>query len=103
MRPGKFSPFAWFWEMWPRGEGKRAVIRDYLALREMPHLLADIALRGHVFSAWDAPPGDVFGAGVMEGRRRLALELLELTGMPPQELWGFIERAPTNRGEGDDV
>jgi hypothetical protein len=78
----------WYAQVWPWAAGKAAVHAGYESLRSMPHVLADIALRNHVFS----PCADQ----VAEGRRRAALEILKLCKMDPSALWDVIEAKPRN-------
>jgi hypothetical protein len=82
-------PRAWFAQIWPFAGGKHALHGGYLALREQPHLLADIAMRNYVF----APCPDK----IAEGRRRCALEIISLAGMDPRALWDVIEAKPANQ------
>jgi hypothetical protein len=95
-----FKPVAWFRQVWPFRTRRWAVITEYAALRQSPHLLADIALRGGVYGSLARSPGDVFGDGINEGRRQLANEILSLAKQDPGELYAIIERKPVSKGEG---
>jgi hypothetical protein len=87
----------WFAEMWPFVRERRAVIADVIAIgAEHKHFLADLALRGGVFHS--APIArDLYQAGVMEGRRQVALETIKLCRVDPQLLWQFVATRPTER------
>lgn len=89
----------WFAQAWPFPEGRRAVLEQYRVIGGYKLAMADIALRCGVYSADSAAPGDVFGAGVIEGRRRAALEILNICAADPRELYGHIERRPQQREE----
>lgn len=95
----KISPAAWLRQIWPSAANKRAVVADYAGLSQHPHLLTDIALRGRVWSALEARDEngavDPAATYINLGRRELALEILELAGMSPQQLWSLVERSPT--------
>jgi hypothetical protein len=80
----------WFRQIWPRPAGKHNVLSGYAMLRDERHVLADIALRNRVFKEF--PKGlNAFDAGVCEGRRQAALEILELCSLDPALLWEVIE------------
>lgn len=82
-----------FTQVWPRDGGKRALLADYLTLKGAPHLLADIAVRNYVFAP--IPPAkSTYAAGVAEGRRQCALELIRLCGLEAAALWDVIESKP---------
>ena len=77
---------AWLKAKW-RDPGQRAqVIHEYAALGQMRHLQADIAHRGYVFTVPQPAPADFYQAGVIEGRRQLALELIRAAGTDPAML-----------------
>src|SRR5262245_39743052 len=91
----KFDPITWFREIWPFHDTRERVIAEYRAAGAQQRLmLADIALRGGVFSTLPRAPGDVFGAGINEGRRMLALEIFELANLAPWEVHTLIARKP---------
>jgi len=76
---------AWLKGAWKQPGHRAQVITEYAALMPMRHVLADIALRGAVFSV-PPPPADLFQAGVNEGRRQMALETIRLAGTDPAVL-----------------
>lgn len=87
-------------QRWARPAGRMSVLRQWSTMSELPHVLTDIALRGGVYSAAPHAPGDVFGAGIAEGRRQLALEIIETANVPFDQLYALIERAaPTTSNE----
>lgn len=65
----------WFGRVWTDQVLRRRVAGEYGALKASPHLLADIAARNFVFAAL---PDDPHAMAIAEGRRRAALEILEL-------------------------
>lgn len=67
---------AWFPLVWPHKGQRHAVLAEYQELKQKVRLLQDIATRGGVFMA--CPPGVPLERH--EGRRELALEILELAG-----------------------
>lgn len=86
---------AWFTLSNWRNDQRRAEIgHDYLGLRQMPALLADIAVRGRVFSAFD-PSQSV---DYQNGRRELALEIIALTTIDVQVIQRICFE-PINRPE----
>jgi hypothetical protein len=95
---GEMNPLRrWFFEIWPFDNERHEVMRGYVALGQSKHTLTDIAQRNHVFSP--APPADnLYAAGIAEGRRQCALELIKLASEEPQRLFQFVSRPP-NRGE----
>lgn len=95
------NPVKWFQQMWPFDQGRRAVLAEYAGLGGSKYLLADIALRGHVWSVAPRAAGDVFQDGVNEGRRQLANEIIRLANERPDRLWGFVAKKPAPR-DGDD-
>lgn len=84
----------WFRQIWPFPLRRERALRDYQALAEHKYALTDIGLRGGVFSALPRVPGDVFGDGINEGRRQLAIEIITLSGTKPEDLLELIERRP---------
>ena len=101
----KVNVRAWFREVWPRPSNRRAVVAGYAGLKADPHLLADIALRGRVWSTIEVRDKngmvDVPATMMQFGRRELALEILELAQMPPDQLWSLIERPDLTAVQGD--
>lgn len=82
----------WLQGMWPQKGA--AVTREYASLAQMQHFLADVALRGAVFSACHVP-GDPYTSAVNEGRRQLALEIIKLAHTEPVRLFALIEKSPS--------
>ncbi|CAM5767159.1 Bbp19 family protein [Bosea minatitlanensis] len=70
---------------WPNLRERRQLVAEYQQLGRMRILLADIAKRGGIFSAGPRQP-DLYAAGVAEGRRQIALELIRTSGLEPAEL-----------------
>lgn len=92
----KFLAIEWFKQIWPYPHSRAIVLNEYRAAgAQMRYMLTDIALRGYVFSAPRRVPGDTFGDGINEGRRLLALEILENANIDPNQLRELIARRPT--------
>ena len=83
----------WFRQLWLDPQKRHALAGEYLALRQSQLFLADLALRGRVWSDL-VVPGDRDATMVNLGRRELALEVIELAEIEPQRLFQLIERAP---------
>lgn len=90
----------WLREMWPRDADKRALLADYGRLKDMPHFLADLALRAGVWRGAARVPGDIFGDGISEGRRLMALEIIKLAKAPPGLLLDLAADKPV-KGDND--
>jgi len=91
----------WFAAAW-RDRGRRqAVLAEYQQLGRLKYALADIALRGAVFGEAGRTPGDVFGDGINEGRRQMAVEIIKLAGEDPTQIWALVERREPRRQEDD--
>ncbi|HXF45751.1 MAG TPA: hypothetical protein VNK91_06495 [Burkholderiaceae bacterium] len=88
----------WFRQKWLTPQKRWAVLTAYKSIDEFA--LADIAQRGYVFSQPQRVVGDVFGDGINEGRRQLALEIIELAGADVQQLFQLIERKPNEKESG---
>ena len=89
---------AWFGVFWPRRA--RAVAEDYVVIgRDHQLFLADIALRGNLFSRLEPPPADLWQAGRAEGRREMALEIFKMCRADPAQLYALIEK-PAERTKG---
>ncbi len=73
---------SWFQSAWRASSDRRQVLAEYAQLGRMRLLLADIALRGGVFRPIPAA-ADLYQAGIAEGRRQLALELIRTAGTEP--------------------
>lgn len=84
-------------ERWPRLN--RTLIEQATSVgRAQQVFLADLALRGGVFSEREA--SDLYQAGVNEGMRRLALETIKLCKSDPNLLLAMIEQ-PAVRKPGE--
>lgn len=83
----------WLNKLWPFDAGRRAVVGDYVAIgSQHKHFLADVALRGGVFRAFDpAADGTLEG---FNGRRELALEIIKIARIDPQHLFGLLAELP---------
>ena len=78
---------------WPFPAGRGAVVAGYRALGiTHRHVLADIALRNHVFN--DAPAASELELAIAEGRRRCAVEIINLANCNFDQLWALIEKKP---------
>lgn len=80
-------------QLWPSDNNRRAIMATHAALGtpQHRHWLADVALRGGVFSP--APRVEtLWDAGRLEGRREFALEIIELARADPRLLWDAIEK-----------
>ncbi|KPG01793.1 hypothetical protein IP86_03005 [Rhodopseudomonas sp. AAP120] len=86
-------------QRWPRAAGRLSVLREWSAVGELTHVLADIALRGGVYSQPARIPGDVFGDGINEGRRQLAIELIEQANVPFEKIYALLEKAAPTTSE----
>lgn len=73
----------WFASVWRQEPMRLRVAGEYAALKSSKHLLADIAARNHVLSEM---PNEPHLMPIAEGRRRAALEILELAGVSVQEI-----------------
>lgn len=82
----------WLPSRWRNRGNRRAIADAYLALKHQRLLLADIALRGRVFTGNYTPGLSPFDAGVAEGRRQLALEIIRAAEEDPHGLYPLIER-----------
>jgi hypothetical protein len=91
----------WFGAVWPDAVQRRRVAAQYAALAENKLLLADIAARNYVFAP--APGAEnLFEAGIAEGRRRAALEIIELAGADPSDVPVAHLIPPRGTTQGDD-
>lgn len=83
----------WFTQIWPFAQRRAEVLRGYRVLGSSCRAtLADIALRNYVFT--EAGAADLFAAGVIEGRRRAALEIFKIANINHDQLWELIEKKP---------
>jgi hypothetical protein len=80
----------WLDAVWHNDRQKIDLLDAYMALRSQELLLADIALRGGVYGRTTNPTNETLLAW-SEGRRSLALELLELAQCNPEQLRRLIE------------
>lgn len=85
------NPMAWLEKVWPSPIKRARILRAYIELGRNPGLLADIALRGNVWSPLHVP-GDAETTAYNVGRRDLALEIIKLAGTNPAALFGEIEK-----------
>lgn len=91
---------------WPDLRERRQLVAEYGRLAGMKLLLADIGKRGGVFFAGETPAGDLYAAGIAEGRRQIALELLRTAGTDPATLQSICtapkpKPAPNHRHQED--
>ena len=83
---------AWFVAAWRgRQADARACLDQYAQLRQLDLVLQDIAMRGAVYSAHGAT--DAIELARAEGRRELALEILQQCEQDPRHLWQRIVAA----------
>lgn len=80
-------------QRWPRRLARLALLREWSGIGEHKYVLADIALRGGVFGSLPRTPGDVFQDGINEGRRQLAIEIIEQAGIPHDRIYALLEKA----------
>jgi len=87
----------WLQQVWPvkvAPAAARSVVADYATIGQAhKHFLTDVALRGSVFTPMPPPPS-LFHAGVAEGRRQLALEILETCRANPADLFNLVVTKP---------
>jgi hypothetical protein len=74
---------SWFSLVWRDQVLRMRVAGEYNSLKTSPHMLADIAARNFVFAAL---PDEPHAMAIAEGRRRCALELLELARVDVREI-----------------
>lgn len=79
----------WFWSAWATKPRVDATAYEFARLGELRHVLADIALRGRVWRAEE--PRDALALAYEQGRRSLALEILELAEMDPRLLRALVD------------
>lgn len=90
---------AWFARMWSPAKAQM-IAADYASVGAAHQaMLLDIAARGGLFSK--APPGvDPTTLAILEGRRQLAIETIELARLSPEELFGMMPQLPdSNTGD----
>lgn len=83
----------YFRQFWPFDDARAAVIAGYQRLARDKLLLADIGLRGGVWTG-GRPGLSVFDAGVQEGRRQLAIEIWRCCRADPADLFGHVPKKP---------
>jgi hypothetical protein len=91
----------WLDAAWPEPVAAIEVIEQYKALGQLDHVLADIALRGGVYGRTTNPANPTLLAW-NEGRRCLALELIELAKANPDKLQRLIETYAPKRSYDDE-
>ena len=89
----------WFSAVWRTRPRVEAVARQYQQLGAMPELVADIAARGSMFRA--SPPEDALKLAFEQGRRSLALEIVELAQIDPRRLRAILD-APLPKSTPED-
>lgn len=88
----KINAVGWFREVWPTAAKRHTALNGYRGISK--YTLADIALRGNLYSSPTRVAGDVFLDGVNEGRRLLALEITELARVDHDTLFDLVESKP---------
>lgn len=91
-----WNPRAWFAAFWPTTGNAQRVIDGYQAMGQNRELMADIALRGSLFTADYNPARTARDDAIAEGRRQFALEVFKLAKMDPADIYGLIEK-PSDR------
>jgi hypothetical protein len=92
---------AWLAAVWKTRARVDAVAYEYQRLRDMPHVLADIAARGAIWRhSHDPAKPDALNTAFNEGRRALALEIIELAEMDPRRLRGIIDEITPKTSQG---
>jgi hypothetical protein len=90
----------WFSVVWGDQVLRLRVAGQYSSLKASPQMLADIAARNFVFAQL---PDDPHAMAVAEGRRRCALELLELARVDVDEIANVRFALPSNKRESGDA
>lgn len=85
----------WFRAFWPHDGARRAALAQYATLGD--EFLADVALRGAI---WQAAPAGLspYDAGVFEGRRQVALEILRVKHADPMRLLDIVDNQERQHG-----
>lgn len=83
----------WFRQIYPWHNRRLAVLSQYGEMAKLKLALADIALRGGLFSAQPTVK-DLYQAGVAEGRRQMALELFKIVHADIEQLFGEVPVKP---------
>jgi hypothetical protein len=89
---------AWYFSIWPQRTQRFALAGEYRALAGSKYLLTDIAVRNHVFRAGPAAQ-NLYEAGIAEGRRRAAIDIIDMSRVDPMEIASIEIQLPT-RGAG---
>lgn len=79
---------AWWRDTFPAWSDRRQLAAEWVDLGRKQRLMSDIALRGGVFGT-GGQPRDLFEAGVLEGQRRLAVEIIRTAGIDPAILQAY--------------
>lgn len=79
----------WFRAVWPRPEARSAVLMEYQAMARFKLALADIAARGGLRRPAHHP-GDPYQTAWNDGRRSLAQEIIDMTGLDQATLQKLI-------------
>lgn len=81
----------WFAQVWSQSQLRLRVAGEYAAIRSSRHMLADIAMRNGVFAP-GPDANNLFQAGIAEGRKRAALEILDMARVDPADLMDVTVR-----------
>jgi hypothetical protein len=84
----------WFSVAWRDQVLRMRVAGQYSSLKASPQMLADIAARNFVFAHM---PDEPHAMAIAEGRRRAALEILELARVDVDEIANVRFALPTTR------
>jgi len=87
----------WFATYWPSTGNAQRVIDGYQAMGQNRELMADIALRGNLFTVDYNQALTSRDDAIAEGRRQFALEVFKLAKMDPADAYGLIERPHDRR------
>ena len=81
----------WWKSVWRQRQNRILLLQEYMTVGEQKLFLADLALRGGVWTTSHVP-GDPYSSAVAEGRRQLALEIIKIANESPATLWAWLER-----------
>jgi hypothetical protein len=85
----------WLATVWQTRVRVDAVAYEYARLKDFTHVLADIGARGGIWRTSHEPgKPDALNTAFNEGRRSLALEIIELAEMDPRRLREIIDAIP---------
>ena len=79
----------WLLRTWPDPNARANVLAGYQELARMPHLVADIAQLGGL-PATSFVPGDPYATAFYEGRRSLALDIIQRAEMDHARLRALV-------------